>query len=347
MRTHDRGRDDANGRGTARYRSARPVQIFSGLLLAGALALTGCSAADDSNGSGSEDKAAAPGAQEAGTGAGAADSGAAGVRDGSGARGGRAAEPSAPTSHIIRTASLTVRVKDVPKSLAETRTVVENAGGMVGDETTDRDSEGHERSRVVLRVPADTYQDVLTELEGSGKLVDRRAKAEDVTEQVVDVKSRITSQRASVARIRELMDRAAKLSDVVTLEGELSTRQADLESLLAQQASLKDRTSLATITLSLSETPVRKAVEKDDDPGFADALGGGWDAFVAMFRWIALVLGALLPFLAAGALLLFLWARFLRGRLPARPATAVPGTGTGSLPVAPPLRAEDDEGDRG
>ncbi|MEU5703368.1 DUF4349 domain-containing protein [Streptomyces aurantiacus] len=326
-----------------RYRPARPVRILSGLLLAGALALTGCSAADDSDSSDSAgDKAAAPGAQEAG--AGAADSGAAGVRGGSGAKGGRAAEPPAPTSHIIHTASLTVQVKDVPKSLAETRTVVENAGGMVGDETTDRDSEGHERSRVVLRVPADTYEDVLTELEGSGKLVDRKAKAEDVTEQVVDVKSRITSQRASVARIRELMDRASKLSDVVTLEGELSTRQADLESLLAQQASLKDRTSLATITLSLSETPVKKAVE-DDDPGFADALGGGWDAFVAMFRWIALVLGALLPFLAAGALLLFLWARFLRGRTPARPATAaaVPGAGTGSLPVAPPVRTEHDE----
>ncbi|RST19959.1 DUF4349 domain-containing protein, partial [Streptomyces sp. WAC04770] len=38
------------------------------------------------------------------------------------------------------------------------------------------------------------------------------------------------------ARVRELMDKAEKLSDVVTLEGELSSRQADLESLLAQQA---------------------------------------------------------------------------------------------------------------
>ena len=68
------------------------------------------------------------------------------------------------------------------------------------------------------------------------------------------MESRIKTQRASVARIRELMDQATKLSDVVTLEGELSSRQADLESLLAQQTSLKDRTSLATITLSLSET---------------------------------------------------------------------------------------------
>ncbi|MEU9882327.1 DUF4349 domain-containing protein [Streptomyces phaeochromogenes] len=325
------------GSGTTRYRSARPVQLLSALCLAAALALTGCTGADDSGGSSSDAKAGAPGANEAG--AGAADS------DASGGKKDQAAAAPKLTAHIIHTASLTVQVKDVPKSLDETRTVVENAGGMVGNETTDRDSEGRERSRVVLRVPSDKYEEVRTELEGSGKLLDRRAKAEDVTEQVVDVESRIKSQRASVVRIRELMDQATKLSDVVTLEGELSTRQADLESLLAQQASLKDRTSLATITLSLSETPVKK-VAKDDDPGFADALGGGWDAFVTMFRWIALALGAVLPFLVGAALLLFLWVRFLRGRTPGRPVAAAPsGAGTGSLPVAPPLRGEGDDKD--
>ena len=70
------------------------------------------------------------------------------------------------------------------------------------------------------------------------------------------------------------MDQATKLSDVVTLEGELSSRQADLESLLAQQASLKDRTTLATITLdALGAAEKPEAAEKEDDgPGFLDAL---------------------------------------------------------------------------
>ncbi|WAU84360.1 DUF4349 domain-containing protein [Streptomyces sp. Qhu-G9] len=331
------------GSGTTGRRSARPVRILSGLLLAGALALTGCTGADDSDGgakSASDADAAAPNEAQAEAGAGAADSAA------SSGKGEQASAPTRLTTHVIHTATLTVQVKDVPKSLAEARTVVENAGGMVGNETTDRDSKGRERSRVVLRVPAEEYEAVRKELEGSGRLIDLKAKAQDVTEQVVDVESRVKTQRASVARIRELMDRATKLSDVVTLEGELSTRQADLESLLAQQASLKDRTSLATITLSLSETPVKKAAE-DDDPGFADALGGGWDAFVTMFRWIGLALGAVLPFLVGAALLLFLWVRFLRGRTPGRPVAATPGagTGTGSLPVAPPVRPEHDDKD--
>ncbi|MFJ8629318.1 DUF4349 domain-containing protein [Streptomyces sp. NPDC093568] len=331
-------------------RSVRPVQALAGLLLATALALTGCSGANDSGGdskaAGSDAGAeAAPENLQSGAKEGAPDSGTASGSGGSGAD--KATPVKVPASHIIRTASLTVQVKDVPKALDEARGTTENAGGYVGNETTNRDEEGHEYTRVVLRVPVERYAEVLAELEGTGKLIERSAKAQDVTDQVVDVDSRIKSQRASVARIRELMDQATRLSDVVTLEGELSSRQADLESLLAQQASLKDRTSLATITLSLSETPVKKVV-KDDDPGFVDALAGGWNAFVTMLRWIAVAFGAVLPFAAVAALLVLVWLKVLRPRLPRRPATAPATTALGPLPTArsapSPTRAGDAEG---
>ena len=295
-------------------RSVRTVHALAGLLLAGAVALTGCSAGSDSGAGSTADKAAAgaPGPR-------------AGTAEGAGASGAKASSaPRLTANRIIRTASLTVQVKDVPKALDEARTTAETAGGYVGDETTTRDPDGNERTRVVLRVPVERYDEVLADLQGAGKLLERTAKAEDVTDQVVDVDSRIKSQQASVARVRDLMDRATKLSDVVTLEGELSRREADLEALLAQQASLKDRTSLATITLSLSEKPVEKKAAEDDEPGFVDALAGGWDAFVTMLRWLAVVFGAVLPFLTAAALLVLVWLRLLRPRRRTSPATESP-----------------------
>ncbi|GAA0670595.1 DUF4349 domain-containing protein [Streptomyces thermocarboxydovorans] len=315
-------------------RSVRPAHALAGVLLAAALALTGCSGANDDSGgkSAAQDDRGAAAPEGAGQGA-------------SGADGARAtAPPAAPpkqiAGHVIRTAELTVQVKDTREALAEARTATENAGGYVGDETTSRDSRGHGRTRVVLRAPAEKYEEVLADLEGTGRLVRREAKAEDVTDQVVDVESRIKSQRASVARIRELMDRATKLSDVVTLEGELSSRQADLEALLARQKSLKDRTSLATITLTLSEKPVKKAEGEDEDPGFLDALAGGWDAFVTMLRWIVVAVGAVLPFAALLVLLILLWRKVVRPRLPQpAPAAAVPGPRPAG-PASPPAPAE-------
>ncbi|MCH5672286.1 DUF4349 domain-containing protein [Streptomyces gilvus] len=311
-------------------RSVRSVRALAGLLLAAALALTGCGSAADSGGSASDKRAAAPDDAKAAAPGGAKEAGGAGATSGTKPR-----APKLTASSIIRTASLTVQVKDVPKALDEARTTTESAGGYVGDETTGRDPEGREHTRVVLRVPVDRYDQVLADLQGTGRLIDRTAKAEDVTDQVVDVDSRVKSQRVSVARVRELMDRATKLSDVVALEGELSSREADLEALLAQQASLKDRTSMATITLSLSETPV-KAAAKDDGPGFLDALTGGWHAFVTMLRWLAVAFGAVLPFAAVAVLLVLAWLRLVRPRLPRRPATAPATSALGPLPTARP-----------
>ncbi|MEU1184743.1 DUF4349 domain-containing protein [Streptomyces sp. NPDC005820] len=301
-------------------RSVRPGHALAGVLLAAALALTGCSGASDSGGDSASlaDKAAAGEADVQSN-----------AKEGAGARGSQASPaPKITANRIIRTASLTVRVKDVPKALDEARTTTENAGGYVGNESTSRDEDGTERTRVVLRVPVEQYDEVLAELQGAGELLERTAKAQDVTDQVVDVDSRIKSQRASVARVRDLMDRATKLADVVTLEGELSSREADLEALLAQQASLKDRTSLATITLSLSEKPAVKPA-KDDDPGFLDALAGGWDAFVTLLRWIAVVFGAVLPFLVVAVVLVVAWLRLSRPRRRTRGTLPEAGTATG------------------
>ncbi|MFD8688794.1 DUF4349 domain-containing protein, partial [Streptomyces sp. NPDC059651] len=215
-------------------------------------------------------------------------------------------------AHVIRTASLSVEVKSASRAAAAARTVAQNAGGLVANESTEQVDDTHDSSHLVLRVPQAEYDGVLRELSGAGKLLSRTSTAKDVTDQVVDVESRIATQRASVTRVRKLMERAEKLVDVVTLEGELSSRQASLESLLAQQASLEDRTTLATITLDLTE-PESASEDDSDDPGFVDALGGGWHAFLTMLRWLAMAVGAAAPFLAAAAVLLALW-RLLRRR---------------------------------
>ncbi len=288
------------------------------------LAVGGCGASGDASDSGAkaaDGKAASrEGFADGPDGAGAASAATEPQADGK-ASGKKA--PKAAASHVIRTATLSVEAKSVPKAVAAARAAAEGAGGLVASENTERLDDTRETSHLVLRVPQERFGEVLRELSGSGKLLARTSNAKDVTDQVVDVESRISTQRASVARVRELMDKAERISDVVALEGELSSRQADLESLLAQQASLKDRTSLATITLDLTppDAPGDDGEEKDDDPGFLDALGGGWDAFVTMLRWIAVAFGATFPFLLTAALGVVVW-RVLRGRREARRTAA-------------------------
>ncbi|MDV9201305.1 DUF4349 domain-containing protein, partial [Streptomyces sp. Wh19] len=276
----------------------RPRLVLAAGLVAGLLALSGCGASDSASDASSGDSKRAFGAEERG----AADAAAGKAEKGTaGSPSQRRKTDALPSgTHVIRTAALSVEVRNVPKAAAVARSAAEGSGGLVADEKTERVDDTHDMSHLVLRVPQGEYDAVLKRLAGTGKLLSRTSSAKDVTDQVVDVESRIATQRASVARVRKLMDQAEKLSDVVTLEGELSSRQATLESLLAQQASLKDRTTLATITLELTE-PETAAKDGDDDPGFLDALGGGWHAFVTALLWLAMAVGAAAPFLAAAA----------------------------------------------
>ncbi|WP_381793055.1 DUF4349 domain-containing protein [Streptomyces niveus] len=309
----------------------RALPAFAAALLTASLALAGCTASSSDGGDMKGESAAEPAAGRQGAGA-AADA-EAGKRQDDKSEG---IDEKFAKTHVIRTATLSVEVKSVTKALAEARTVALDAGGVVEDESTERVDDTHVASNLVLRVPEAEYDAVLTELAGTGKLLSRSANAKDVTEQVVDVNSRIATQRASVNRVRKLMDQAEDITDVVALESQLNTRQAELESLLAKQASLADRTTMATITLDLSERPKEEKDSGDEDPGFLDALGGGWDALVTVLRWIVVVVAAILPFVAALAVLLGLWL-FLGARLRSRRTrTPAPVPAPASAPDADP-----------
>ncbi|GHD60912.1 DUF4349 domain-containing protein [Streptomyces goshikiensis] len=315
-------------RGAYRHRSAAALAALS---LAGALAVAGCSA--DGSGSSSDKAAVGEAAAKPQEGAAAPAQGKAGAG---------AAAPAAPKDgqqpavrpHVIRTATLGIETPDAQKALAAARTATEGAGGYVGNESTKRGADGRMTSTLTLRVPGERFDSVLGAMEGSGKLLNRKVEAQDVTEKVADVDSRVKSQQASVVRVREMMDKASALGDVVMLESELSKRQSDLESLLAQQTALKDQTSMGTITVEVSEPPVERAApEKEKEPTFMDALRGGWNVFAGLVRKLGLAVAAVLPF-AVTAALVVAGVRIYRRYRPAKPkAGLVPKWGP-AVPAA-------------
>ncbi|THA85339.1 DUF4349 domain-containing protein [Streptomyces sp. A0592] len=335
----------------SRHRSAAALAALS---LTGVLALSGCGA--DGQGAASDKAAVAPPAADGKAREGAA--GAAAAPAPAGSAGSAAENDGAPVAvrpNVIRTATLGIETTDVQKTLAAARTAADGAGGYVGNESTKRGGDGRMTSTVTLRVPGERYDAVLGAMEGRGTLLHRKVDAQDVTEKVADINSRVSSQQASVARVREMMGKASALSEVVMLESELSRRQSDLESLLAQQTALKDQTSMGTITLEVSEpAPAAAEKKKEKEPTFLGALRGGWEVFTKILRYLMAALGALLPFLLTASVVVVLVRAYRRWR-PARPKTGltpkrvpVPAARTApaaQAPAAAPVPAADTEDD--
>ncbi|KQV20570.1 DUF4349 domain-containing protein [Kitasatospora sp. Root107] len=315
------------GTGYGRRRAALAV---AGAATAAAVLLSGCGAGRDSGGRATAADAVAPQAQtqKMAEGAAAAAPGA----------GGASAAPVGTTEAtaprlIAYTAQLTLRSKELTRTLEQARTLVTAAGGYVageqlgggkGGDGKTGDGGGATDARLTLKVPSAAYQQSLDRLAGLGEVLSRSSQADDLTQQVADVDSRLKTQQASVDRVRKLMAEAKTLAEVVSLESELSRREAELESLQQRQQGLAARTSLSTITLQVYAESAPVATVKETKDGFwesvGNALGGGWDVLVAIVRGLLIAIAAFAPFLLVlapvGGLL---W--WLRRRAGSRPAT--------------------------
>ena len=152
---------------------------------------------------------------------------------------------------IVYTATLEVEVDDVVVAGEQVRVAMEGIGGLLfGQETT---TGPEARSVLTIKVRPEDFQEALSRLSGIGTLISQEVSADDVTERIVDLESRITTAEASVARLRAFLEEATDLADVATLENELLRRETDLELLRGQLRTLENQVALATIVLILSE----------------------------------------------------------------------------------------------
>jgi hypothetical protein len=212
---------------------------------------------------------------------------------------------------LTKTASLNLQVKDIDAAAAQVRTIASGLQAQVLSEQVgtgspsgpvplqSRSSTATSFGTLTLSVPADTLDMALDQLALVGTALQRTLSSQDVTAQYLDTDSRLQTMRASVARVRALMTQAKDISQIVALEGELSQREADLESLESQLGALKNSVERSTLTLWLS-TPENKPVT---DAGFVPGLRSGWDAFTGSLSGLLTAIGAVLPFAAFIALI--------------------------------------------
>ena len=206
---------------------------------------------------------------------------------------------------LIKTGAVALRSDDVGDTRFDVQVLVDESGGQIADDNTETDKSGEPlRSRMVLRVPVDEFDEVMESLARMDTLVSTSTSSEDVTTQVIDVEARIKVQQASVQRVRQLLTRAQSIRDIMAIEAEIAQRQAELDSLAQQQAYLEDQTSMATVKVNIERKPdPKKPVPKDDDDsGFLAGLTAGWNGLETTVVAVATVVGAVLPF--AGVALL-------------------------------------------
>ncbi len=303
---------------------------ISGMAIIGIAALAGCSGSGGAAASSSAASAPMASGPEAAVPSAAAANGAAvpqsgdqqsgagaGAFSGGGqARSATSAKLIPASQQIIYTAQLTLRAKDVGAAIASATRIVTAAGGYVSSEnaTSDPDHPASATATIELKIPVTAYQQTLASLSGGGlgTQLSLRQQAQDVTQQVADVNSQVTSDMAAIAQLRELLKHAGSVGDLLNVQNQINQAEAQLEDMEAQQRALSHETAFATVTVTvLGPKAAPRPVKPARPPGLVQGLSGGWHAF-------KLILGAVAPFAAVLAVLAF--AGFRLRRRAARPA---------------------------
>jgi hypothetical protein len=299
----------------------RRCAFGAAMLIAGCLLLTACGGSSSTS---SPPTASAPGAparaEHQNAAAGSAFSGSVAAPAGGTAAGGSAAGSNSRGSsggsssaaltagltpanqNIVYTASIELRAANVDAIARRITGLVESAGGYISAETAGsaRSARTGQTIDITLKIPVPAYNAVLGQLSSPalGTQLSMHQQATDVTQEVANVSSLVTSEQAAITALDGLLQRAASVSDLLQVQQQISADESTLNSLLAQQRALNDETSYATVSMTLVPPPHVVPPKKHAGHSFLTGLRTGWRALRHAASWLAAALGTVLPFLA-------------------------------------------------
>lgn len=314
-----------------RSRSRTSILTAAGAAVLSLSLLTGCAAMS----SGSSDSSAPAGGAEPQM-----------AQDGSSYQEG--SDPTAITDRaLVTTGELGLTTTDVAAAAATTEDLVASLDGRIdsrSERTGDRTT-----TTLTIRVPADYYESLIEQLRGVGTVQYVTTNVEDVTMITVDLDARIDSLEASVASLRAMLEQATSVEDMLEVESTLSEREAELQSLRAQQTALADQVAMSTLTVTISNDEL--ANPTPDNTGFLGGLQAGWNTMVGFFGSLLTVLGFMLPGLIVLAIIAAIVVIIVRTALRRRRARrayaptqprppAQPRPGTEQAQQAPPVHLD-------
>lgn len=185
---------------------------------------------------------------------------------------------------IIKTGKISIEVERYDDSEKKVAEITNKFNGYIASSNSSLTSGGRKQGVITIKVPADKFDALLSEISIIGKVLSSNVSASDVTEEYIDLEARLKTQKELEDRLLKLLsDKAAKLSDILEVEEKLSSVRQKIESVEGKMKYLKSQASYSTITISLYEPNL---LETSTGGGFFYEL---WEAIKTGLRGLAKV----------------------------------------------------------
>ncbi|WP_438313160.1 DUF4349 domain-containing protein [Sporosarcina sp. FA9] len=164
----------------------------------------------------------------------------------------------APTNRmIIHRAELQINVKNLENALLTIEKKVSEYGGYIVESNVFRENEERVSGKITVRIPEKHFQSFLSDAEGEAADIPKRyVTGDDITEQYIDLESRVKSKRAVEERLLEFMGNAEKTEDLLKISSDLAKIQEEIELIVGKMKYFENQTSFSTVEISMFENRI-------------------------------------------------------------------------------------------
>lgn len=214
---------------------------------------------------------------------------------------------------IIRDGRMGIKTSDLEKSKTRVDTLVRNNGGYYSNESFNN-SDYESAWNLNIRIPAAAFDGFIAALEaGEGEILYKEIGARDVTDQFIDLETRLANKREYLERYRELVKKAVSVKEILEIEEKIRLLEEEIESVTGRLKYLGDQVDFSTLNLTLTKHKGFKySPDRPGDSGerLKHSLSKGWHGFVSFLLFLI----KLWPFWILAVPVVYFWRRVRRSR---------------------------------
>ncbi len=166
--------------------------------------------------------------------------------------------PNLPTGRegrfIVYSGTIVLVVRDAGQAAVDIAALAAKQGGYVANSNLDLQG-GVRRGSIVVRVPAEKYQDTLAALRALAVRVEKETtNSEDVTQEYTDLRARKVNLEHTEQALQKLLDERLKVGrtqDILEVYRELSNVRGQIEQIEGRLRYLANLTAMSTISIEL------------------------------------------------------------------------------------------------
>lgn len=214
---------------------------------------------------------------------------------------------------IIKDGRLGLKVDDIEKAKAQIDTLVKAYDGYFSNERFNN-TESKAFFNLEIRIPSERFETFISNVEkGKGEVLYKEIDARDVTDQFIDLETRLKNKKSYLVRYNELLKEANTVKEILEIQEEIRQLEEEIESTTGRLKYLTDQVDYSTLNLNLEKQKDFTFNPADRDEfteRLKQSLSKGWYGFVDF----VLFLFKIWPLWIVVGAIVFVWRRMRKRR---------------------------------